>query len=305
MSVLWRDPRRAGLLMAAYVLLSLATGPAISVRIGTGALSDVVGWGCSAFFAWRVTRGGRFSRTLLIVVAGAGLIAAVILLAIDFSWAELGLLAAGGAQVALLLSPAVYERTRPAGGSDGSVALWRRRRPAPLVAVLAAGAVLGLAGAAASAGVISSRVRGYDSATVRVLAGHPVRLTLGPGRYGAFGGCADEWGCAQLAPRDLSVRGASSGIVGTVAYTGLDQRTDTGQSFNRDLTFTVPVRESVRIALSANPRQPVLIAPSQDKAGLIHNEVTAVSACGLLLLVSLTALAWPNVPRTRLRPYRP
>jgi hypothetical protein len=304
-SVLWRDPRRAGLLMGAYFLLSLATGPAISVRIGTGALSDVAGWACSAFFAWRVTRGGRFSRMLLIVVAGAGLIAAVILLAIDFSWAELGLLAACGAQVALLLSPAVYERTRPAGRSDGSVALWRRRRPAPLVAVLAAGAVLGLAGAAASAGVIGSRVRGYDSATVRVLAGHPARLTLAPGRYGAFGGCADEQGCAQVGPRDLSVRGATSGVVGTVAYTRLDQRTDAGQPFNRDLTFTVPLRESVRIALNVDPRQPILVAPSQDKAGLIHNEVPAVTGCAALLLVSLTALAWPIPPRTRLRPHRP
>ncbi len=140
--------------MGVYFLLSLATGPAISVRIGTGALSRLVDWALLAFFVWRVTRGGRISRLLLVVVAEAGLIAAVIVLAIRFSWGELGLLAACGAQVALLLSPAVYRRTRPADESHGSVALWRRRRPAPLVAALAAGAVLGLAGAAASAAVI-------------------------------------------------------------------------------------------------------------------------------------------------------
>jgi hypothetical protein len=304
-SVLWRDPRRAGLLMVAYFLLSLVTGPVISVRIGTGGLSWLAGWVVSGILAWRVTHGGRIARTLLIVDAGAGLIASVIFLAIRFSWAEAGLLAACAAQVALLLSPAAYERTRPARQGSASVALWRRRRPAPLVAALTAGAVLALAGAAASAAVISTRVRGYHSATVRVLAGSPARVTLGPGRYGVFGGCADEWGCDQLGPRDLTVRGVLSGDVGTVPYPRLEQRTDAGQLFNRDLTFTVPVREAVRIDLNASPRQPVLIAPSQEESGLIHSEVAAATGCALLLLASLSALAWPLAPRTPRASRRP
>lgn len=99
---------------------------------------------------------------------------------IRFSPAEL---AACGAQIALLLSPAVYDRTRPAGQGAGAAALWRR--PAPLAAV------------------ISDKVHGYDANTVRVLAGHPVRLTLSPGGYSAFGGCADHWGCAQLSARPV------------------------------------------------------------------------------------------------------
>ena len=302
-SVLWRDPRRAGLLMGAYFLLALATGPAISVRIGTGALSTVVGWVLLVFLIWRVMHGGRISRMLLIVVAvagfivaGAELIEAVIFLAIGFSWAELGILAASAAQVALLLSPAVYRRTRPADQSYGSVALCRRRNSALLVAVLTAGAVLGLAGAAASAAVITIRVRGYHSDTARVIAGHPVLVTLSPGRYGVYGGCADEWGCDQLAPRDLSVQGALTGAVGTVPYTRLEQRTDAGQLFNRDLAFTVPVRQAVRITLNVNPRQPVFVAPSQEESGLIRNEVAAAVVCGLLLLGSLAALAWPVNP---------
>jgi hypothetical protein len=179
--------------------------------------------------------------------------------------------------------------------------LWRRPGPALLVAALVAAALLGLAGAAASAGVISSRMRAYNSDSVRVLAGHPVLVTLSAGRYGAFGGCADEWGCAQLGPRDLSVEGAISGAVGTVPYTRLEQRTDGDQPFNQDLTFTVPVREAVRIALNVNPRQPVLVAPSQDKAGLIHNEVAATIGCAVLLGVSLAALAWLLVARARRR----
>ena len=169
------------------------------------------------------------------------------------------------------------------------------------MAALVAGAVLGLAGAAASAGVISSRVGAYNSDSVRVLAGRPVLVTLSAGRYGVFGGCADEWGCAQLGPRDLSVEGALSGAAGTVPYSRLEQRTDAGQLFNRDLTFTVPVREAVRIDVNVNPRQPVLVAPSQDKAGLIHNEVAAMIGCAVLLGVSLAALAWLLVARTRRR----
>ena len=162
-----------------------------------------------------------------------------------------------------------------------------------------AGAVLGLAGAAASAAVISIRVRGYHSDTVRVVAGHPVLVTLSPGRYGVYGGCADEWGCDQLAPRDLSVQGTLTGALGTVPYAPLEQRTDAGQLFNRDLTFTVPVREAMRITLNVNPRQPVFVAPSQEESGLIHNEVAVAVVCGLLLLGSLVALAWPLAPRAR------
>ncbi|MCW2935556.1 MAG: hypothetical protein JWM19_6518 [Actinomycetia bacterium] len=308
-SVLWRDPRRAWLLMVAYFLLSLAVGPAIDVRIGTGALSGAIGWVLSAFFTWRVTRGGRCSRMLLIFATGAGFIAAVIMMAITFSPAELGALAASGAQIALLLSPAVYARTRPAGQEGaGAVALWRRRKPARLVAALAAGAVLGLAGAAASAAVISDKVHGYDADSVRLLAGHPVPLTLSPGAYSAFGGCIDKWGCAQLSARDLSIRGTLSGPARTTPYGGFDtansgfeQRTVDGQQFVRELAFTVPVREPVRIAFNGNPRQPVLIAPSQDRTAVIRGGIVAAAGCALLLLGSLAGLAWPLPSRARPR----
>ena len=94
----------------------------------------------------------------------------------------------------------------------------------------------------------------------------------------------------------------SSGAVGTVAYTRLEDRTDAGQLFNRDLNFTIPVREAVRIALDVKPRQPVvLIAPSQEESGLIRSEVEAATGSGLLFLGSLSALAWPAAPRGRPR----
>jgi hypothetical protein len=297
---MWRA--RPGLLMGAYFLLSLVVGPVFFVRVGTDASSALLsGSVLSAFFAWRVTRGGRISRMLLIVAAGTGVIAAVIMLAVRFSWVELRTLAACGGQIALLLSPAVYERTRPAGRGTRTVALWRRRRPALLVAALAAGAVLGLAGVAASAAVISGRIRGYDSDTVRVLTGHPVRVTLSPGGYSAFGGCVDEWGCAQLSARDLPVSGALSGPLRLASYGGFDasssafeERTDDGQPFVRELAFTVPVQESVRIALNVKLRQSVLVAPSEGKTGTIRGGIVAATGCALLLLGSLAGLAWPR-----------
>jgi hypothetical protein len=56
---LWRDPRRAWLLMWAYFLLSLAVGPVISLYIGPAGPSPMsashwYNWIFSAFFAWRV-----------------------------------------------------------------------------------------------------------------------------------------------------------------------------------------------------------------------------------------------------------
>ena len=156
--------------------------------------------------------------------------------------------------------------------------------------------------------MISDKVHGYDADTVRVLAGHPVRLTLSPGGYSAFGGCADYWGCAQLSGRGLSVGGALSGPARIVPYGGFDasssgfeQRTDEGQPFVRELAFTVPVREPVRIALNGNPGQPVLIAPSQDRTDVIRSGIVAAAGFTLLLFGSLAGLAWPLPSRARPR----
>jgi hypothetical protein len=285
--------------MVAYFLLSLVTGPVFSVRVGASPAWGLAGWAATAFLAWRVTRGGRVSRMLLILTAWTGVIEGVITPAIRFSPDPLAL-AACGAQLALLLSPAVYQRTRPARPGTGRVALWRRRRPARLVAALAAGAVLGLAGAAASAALISGRSHDYDSATVRLPAGHPVQVTLAPGSYSAFGGCIDRWGCAGLSPRDLSVRGALSGPVRVVPYGGFDtklpgfeQRTVDGQLFVRELAFTVPVREPVQMTLNVHPRQPVLVAPTPDKTGLLLGGIIAASGSALLFLGSLAGLTLP------------
>jgi hypothetical protein len=288
--------------MTAWFLLSLVTGPVFSVHVWNGDpgnseaasfLFRLAGWAVSAFFAWRVTRGGRISRILLIIVAMGAFIAGVVGLASQFRAAELGAVAAAAGEIALLLSPAVYWRTRPPGQPGATMALWRRRTPAPLVAALAAGAAFGLIGMAVSAAVINGRSRDYDSNTVHVPAGHPVAAVLAPGHYVVFGGCANGNGCVAFTPRDLSIRGYLSGPVATQADEGY-QAPDIGEDlFFRDLAFTVPVRELVLFTRLAHPQMAVLIVPAQDKADAVRRWKVSEAAFGVLLLISLAGLASP------------
>lgn len=141
LSAVWQDPDYVWLLMVAYFLLSLVTGISISVGAGPGPFS-LSGWVATAFFAWRVTGGGRISRMLLIALSWAGFIFAVVSVRTGLSVAEFGTLVASVAQIALLLSPAVYERTRPDDG--GREPLWRTRQPRWVAVTLAVSAVLGL-----------------------------------------------------------------------------------------------------------------------------------------------------------------
>jgi hypothetical protein len=141
LSAVWQDPEWAWLLMVAYFLLSLVTGISISVGVGPGPFS-LSGWVATAFFAWRVAFGGRISRMLLIVLSWAGFIFAVVLVRTGFSVAEFGILVASVAQIALLLSPAVYVRTRPDHG--GREPLWRTRQPRRVAVTLVVGAILSL-----------------------------------------------------------------------------------------------------------------------------------------------------------------
>jgi hypothetical protein len=134
--MLLRDPRRAGLLMAAYFLISLAPGPSVFVTNGSGPPgpgTHVLGALVSAFFAWRVTLGGRISRMLLVMSAEIGLLTTAFEIASRFGPVVFGVLIANAAQIALLLSLAVYQRTRPPDWA-GPVG-WARVRP-PLALLL-------------------------------------------------------------------------------------------------------------------------------------------------------------------------
>jgi hypothetical protein len=297
--------------MTAWFLLSLVTGPIVSVHVSADGsprisiLARLTGWALSAFFAWRVTRGGRVSRMLLILANGSGLIAVVITLTADFrpqaagtKLAELAMAAALAAQVALLMSPAVYRRTRPGGQPGDTVALWRRRWPVPLVTALSAGTALGLIGAVVCAAVIGDRIREYDAATVRVPAGHTVSILLSPGDYGAFAGCDDHRGCPFIKPRDLSIR-SINGAITAVDLEQSDGRTDAGEQFDQSLKFTVPIAEPLWFTLHRDLGQPVLIAPSQTKKHIVKGWVVAAGCCGVLFLGPLAGLAWPVRRRTQ------
>ncbi len=148
--MLWRDPRWTGLLMLGYVLLSLAVGPDGFIRIGTGPIGPgafLFGALAAALFAWRVTRGGRASRIVLIVSTALAFLATAFEIAPRFGLAVFAVLAACAMQLAVLLSPAVYQRTRPRGGTGPADAAgpagWARVRP-PLALILL-GLLAGLA----------------------------------------------------------------------------------------------------------------------------------------------------------------
>jgi hypothetical protein len=143
--------------MVAYFLLSLVTGISLSVGAGPGPFS-ISGWVATAFFAWRVACGGRISRMLLIVLSWAGFIFALVSIRTGFSVAEFGTLVASVAQIALLLSPAVYERTRPDDG--GRQPLWRTRQPRWVAVTLAVGALPGLTWAVVYATALSGHDKG-------------------------------------------------------------------------------------------------------------------------------------------------
>ena len=135
--------------MWAYFLLSLAVGPIVSLYIGPAGLSPLSAshwydWIFSAFFAWRVSRGGRVSRMLLIIGAGAGYLDASSRIAGQFTPELVGQLAIYAAQIALLLSPAVYLRTRPKGRVAEPTPPTRVRPP---LALLLLGILIGVGAA--------------------------------------------------------------------------------------------------------------------------------------------------------------
>lgn len=141
---IWR--RNAGILLAAYMVLSLATlatavnsHPPLGCPATGGCQlppSYQLAWPVVVFLTWRVSRGGRVSRTLLIIWSAAGYAAVATTIARAWSPLATGLLAAQALQIALLTSPAVYQRTRPPGGRGLSSADAMRARP-PLWLILA------------------------------------------------------------------------------------------------------------------------------------------------------------------------
>jgi hypothetical protein len=102
----------------------------------------------TAFLAWRVSRGGRISRMILIIASGAAYAVAALAVARLWDVAVVGVVIICAVQIALLVSPPVYGRTRPAPiqvRAEGWAQLVRRPPMWLLPWALLAGALLTLA----------------------------------------------------------------------------------------------------------------------------------------------------------------
>jgi hypothetical protein len=109
----WRRPGADEILL---VFLLLATTGSVLSRLSHsyGQQNPLGSFLSTAFLTWRVSRGGRISRAILIIVSGASYAAAALAVARLWDAAAVALVLICAAQIALLASPPVYGRTRPA-----------------------------------------------------------------------------------------------------------------------------------------------------------------------------------------------
>ena len=107
----WRRPG-AGEILVVYVLLG-ALGFIVGQLSHSASLRDVL-WPfpVTAFLAWRVSRGGRVSRMILLLAGEASYATAVLAVARLWDPAIAAMVVICAAQVLLLLTTPVYGRTR-------------------------------------------------------------------------------------------------------------------------------------------------------------------------------------------------
>lgn len=144
MARFWRRP---GTLMTAYVVLFLIAGPwgDVSHPSSHAPLWQAPGVPAlvAAFLAWRVTRGGWFSRWLIILCTAIGAFALINSGSTQSgNLTSFGFLGIYAVQIGLLLSTPIYNRTRRT--DDGNQAPISRLWVTPPGWMLAAGAVVGL-----------------------------------------------------------------------------------------------------------------------------------------------------------------
>jgi hypothetical protein len=163
--------RRPGVIMTAYLVLFVATGPwpwrSVPLTVSQlAADANLPAIAIAAFLAWRVCRGSSIARGLIVIWTVVGFAAVFSSPAMKSgSLYPFWLLVAYASQIALLVSAPIYDRTRkiPAGGSVRHTSLW----PAPPVWMLptaaAAGALLTLAclGSMSSKPVQGCQAAGY------------------------------------------------------------------------------------------------------------------------------------------------
>jgi hypothetical protein len=141
----WRSG--AGKLLALYLILDVIAVMCASVAHPALPQKAQAPWlPIAAFLTWRVSRGGRASRVILIIGSGLSFAGAMSIRAPSWNPSVLGLLAIYATQIALLVSPAVYQRTRPDAHRDPGAVASMPLKPPPwmLLSALLAGLVVTL-----------------------------------------------------------------------------------------------------------------------------------------------------------------
>ncbi|HUB38875.1 MAG TPA: hypothetical protein VMA72_08490 [Streptosporangiaceae bacterium] len=181
MARIWRDS--PGRLLALYLVLGVI---ALAVSHSSpSAKSQLLWFLLEVFLAWRVWRGGRTSRVVLILVSMISFGGAAFTGPRLWSFGVLALLAIYAAQVALLVSPAVYQRTRRDASPDWSPAASMRWTPpvwmplsallAGLLAILASLASMGWA-AIPGCGPAGATIAQLPARCFGLAQGYPVRF---------------------------------------------------------------------------------------------------------------------------------
>jgi hypothetical protein len=212
----WRRPG-AGEILLAYLLLE-AVGETVAwlSHAYTRPQDPPESFLITAFFTWRVSRGGRISRVLLILGSLTSGAAAVLDVARMWNVAVVVLVVIGAAQVLLIASPPVYGRTRRPEPVLVRAEGWAQLIPRPPVWLLpwglfaGAGLTLALLGSMTWAAVPGCHPAAADACTALV-EGYPVRwLTARQGEPVIFKGAllrdCVQWALACTSVLYLLVR---------------------------------------------------------------------------------------------------
>jgi hypothetical protein len=142
---------RSGVLLLAYLALAVIALGAAAAAHGPQSCSTETCWEPAndtlfwlpvvLFLTWRVSRGGQISRVLLIIWSGLGYLAVATSIARVWNLPSFGLLAINAAEIALLTSPAVFQRTRPARSGGRAPGALRAR---PSLWLVLSGVLAGL-----------------------------------------------------------------------------------------------------------------------------------------------------------------
>jgi hypothetical protein len=125
----WRRPGAGEILLVYTLLDTIGFSWDWLQSPSAGKENTLVTFLVTAFLAWRVSRGGRISRMILILISGGFYVAAVLSVARRWDFTFLALVIIGAAQVALLFSPPVYKRTRRPGPIHVQAQSWSQLLP--------------------------------------------------------------------------------------------------------------------------------------------------------------------------------